>query len=156
MSEITEKGELFLGLQEFKKSGHKFIPADTSLSGLYGTDFPTFLNDEGFSSSNLKTCSSWLDYLLPFLNLSDNGTPFVTFIGEAHIGESHTGYPAWLLEDSGFFIYRNGTSTAYEYKKISLELEYGSEEMENFDNIELLAEHFANSLKMDFAYEGCS
>ena len=82
MSEITEKGELFLGLQEFKKSGHKFIPADTSLSGLYGTDFPTFLNDEGFSSSDLKTCSSWLDYLLPLLNLSDNGTPFVTFIGK--------------------------------------------------------------------------
>jgi hypothetical protein len=149
MSEITEKGELFLGLQEFKKSGHKFIPADTSLSGLYGTDFPTFLNDEGFSSSDLKTCSSWLDYLLPFLNLSDNGTPFVTFIGEAHIGDR-----AWLVEDSGFFIYRNGISTAYESKKISLELEYGSEEMKNFDNIELLAEHFANSLKMDFAYPG--
>ena len=149
MSELQKSGELFLGLQEFKKSGHKFIPADTSLSGLYGTDFPTFLNDEGFSSSDFKTCSSWLDYLLPFLNLSDNGTPFVTFIGEAHIGDR-----GWLVEDSGFFIYRNGISTAYESKKISLELEYGSEEMKNFDNIELLAEHFANSLKMDFAYSG--
>jgi hypothetical protein len=131
---------LYKILRDFKDAGYVFIPSDTTKSGAFSTDFPTFCNDEGITVTSPSTVVRWLKYLIPcFSSIQGN---IVTFVSDG---------------EQGYFVY--GKISKFKSKSVDLGTELTSRitEITDDDNypvfefVEQIAENYALELEMEFA-----